>query len=78
MELEFALSNVFGSREWIFGLLVSDGFWIFLGAESLQAGNQIGDAGACSIGEGLKCNASVKELYLVSCGVGVCVEQCFR
>ena len=52
------------------------GFWIFLGAESLQGGNQIGDAGACSIGEGLKFNASVQILYLVSCGVGVCVERC--
>ena len=51
-------------------------FWIFLGAESLQSENKIGDAGACSIGEGLKGNASVKELLLVSCGVGVCVEQC--
>ena len=40
-----------------------------LGAESLQSDNQIGDAGACSIGEGLKCNSSVRELNLVSCGV---------
>ena len=40
-----------------------------LGAESLQGGNQIGDAGACSIGEGLKCNSSVQILRLVSCGV---------
>ena len=40
-----------------------------LGAESLQHGNEIGDAGACSIGEGLKCNSSVRELNLVSCGV---------
>ena len=42
--------------------------WLFLGAESLQVNNQIGDAGACSIGEGLKSNSSVQVLYLVSCG----------
>ena len=76
MELEFALNNVFGRREWLFGLLVGDGFWIYLGAESLQERNKIGDAGACSIGEGLKGNASVQRLDLVSCGVGVCVERC--
>ena len=40
-----------------------------LRAESLQQYNKIGDAGACSIGEALKCNSSVQKLDLVSCGV---------
>jgi hypothetical protein len=69
------LSDDVGSRERLVGLLFLYGFWVFLGAESLQRGNQIGDAGACSIGEGLKCNSSVQTLWLVSCGVRVCVER---
>jgi hypothetical protein len=69
------LSDDVGSRERCVGLLFLYGFWVFLGAESLQNGNKIGDAGACSIGEGLKCNSSVQTLILVSCGVRVCVER---
>jgi hypothetical protein len=69
------LSDDVGSRERLVGLLFLYGFWVVLGAESLQEGNQIGDAGACSIGEGLKCNSSVQTLWLVSCGVRVCVER---
>jgi hypothetical protein len=69
------LSDDVGSRERLVGLLFLYGFGAFLGAESLQDRNQIGDAGACSIGEGLKCNSSVQELHLVSCGVKVCVER---
>ena len=33
----------------------------------LQGGNAVADAGACSLGEGLKSNASLSVLYLVSC-----------
>ncbi len=44
---------------------------LLLGAEPLQGANKIGDAGASSLGEGLKCNSSVRELSLVSCGVDV-------
>jgi hypothetical protein len=69
------LSDDVGSRERLVGLLFWYGFGVFLGAESLQYENQIGDAGACSIGEGLKCNSSVQALWLVSCGVRVCVER---
>jgi hypothetical protein len=69
------LSDDVGSRERLVGLLFLYGVWVFLGAESLQYGNQIGDAGACSIGDGVKCNSSVQELWLVSCGVRVCVER---
>jgi hypothetical protein len=69
------LSDDVGSRERLVGLLFLYGFWVFLGAESSQGKNQIGDAGACSIGEGLKCNSSVQKLWLVSCGVRVCVER---
>jgi hypothetical protein len=69
------LSNDVGSRERLVGLLFLYGFWVFLGAESFQRENQIGDAGACSIGEGLKWNSSVQTLDLVSCGVRVCVER---
>ncbi len=47
-----------------------------LGAESLQNNNQIGDVGASSLGEGLKCNSSVRELNLVSCGVYFCIQHC--
>ena len=47
--------------------LVSFFVLLLLGAEPLQEGNNIGDAGASSLGEGLKCNSSVKELDLVSC-----------
>jgi hypothetical protein len=42
-------------------------FFSFLGAESLQYCTLMGDAGAISLGEGLKCNSSVKWLRLVSC-----------
>jgi hypothetical protein len=69
------LSDDVGGRERLVGLLFLYGFWVFLGADSLQEKNKIGDAGACSIGEGLKCNSSVQTLYLVSCGVRVCVER---
>jgi hypothetical protein len=31
----------------------------------LQYGNQIGDAGAAVLGEGLKVNSSLQDLYLV-------------
>ena len=51
--------------------LVSFFVLLLLGAEPLQRGNKIGDAGASSLGEGLKCNSSVTELDLVSCGVYV-------
>ena len=33
----------------------------------MQRENQIGDAGACGIGDGLKQNSSVQELLLVRC-----------
>ncbi len=33
----------------------------------MQDGNQIGDAGACGIGDGLKKNSSVQLLFLVRC-----------
>ena len=56
--------------------LVSFFVLLLLGADPLQYGNQIGDAGASSLGEGLKCNSSVRELRLVSCGVYVCIERC--
>ena len=52
---------------WCSGSLVL----LLLGAEPLQNGNNIGDAGASSLGEGLKCNSSVQWLNLVSCGVYV-------
>ena len=32
----------------------------------LQSENKVGDAGACALGEGLKMNSSLTELYLVS------------
>jgi hypothetical protein len=51
--------------------LVSFFVLLLLGAEPLQGGNKIGDAGASSLGEGLKCNSSVQKLNLVSCGVYV-------
>ena len=51
--------------------LVSFFVLLLLGAEPLQSYNNIGDAGASSLGEGLKCNSSVRELWLVSCGVYV-------
>ena len=56
--------------------LVSFFVLLLLGAEPLQGGNHIGDAGASSLGEGLKCNSSVQWLHLVSCGVYVCIERC--
>ena len=56
--------------------LVSFFVLLLLGAEPLQDGNKIGDAGASSLGEGLKCNSSVQTLVLVSCGVYVCIERC--
>ena len=59
-----ALTTIYLVRLFSF-ILVS----LCVGAESLQWNNQIGDAGACSIGEGLKCNSSVQILRLVSCGV---------
>ena len=51
--------------------LVSFFVLLLLGAEPLQENNNIGDAGASSLGEGLKCNSSVQILRLVSCGVYV-------
>ena len=51
--------------------LVSFVVLLLLGAEPLQDYNKIGDAGASSLGEGLKCNSSVERLWLVSCGVHV-------
>jgi hypothetical protein len=70
--LRFALSVVVGCIAcfclvWCSGSLVL----LLLGAEPLQWNNKIGDAGASSLGEGLKCNSSVRELSLVSCGVYV-------
>ena len=70
--LRFALSVVVGCIAcfclvWCSGSLVL----LLLGAEPIQWNNYIGDAGASSLGEGLKCNSSVTELYLVSCGVYV-------
>ena len=58
--LRFALSVVVGCRAcfclvWCSGRLVL----LLLGAEPLQWGNQIGDAGASSLGEGLKWLATV-------------------
>ena len=32
----------------------------------LQSENKVGDAGACALGEGLKTNSSLTELWLVS------------
>ena len=49
--------------------LVSFFVLLLLGTEPLQVRNNIGDAGASSLGEGLKCNSSVHKLHLVSCGV---------
>ena len=51
--------------------LVSIFVLLLLGTEPLQWDNKIGDAGASSLGEGLKCNSSVQTLNLVSCGVYV-------
>ncbi len=51
--------------------LVSFFVLLLLGAEPVQHQNNIGDAGASSLGEGLKCNSSVQRLNLVSCGVDV-------
>ena len=51
--------------------LVSFFVLLLLGAEPSQRVNNIGDAGASSLGEGLKCNSSVQTLSLVSCGVYV-------
>ena len=51
--------------------LVSFFVLLLLGTEPLQYNNNIGDAGASSLGEGLKCNSSVQTLNLVSCGVYV-------
>jgi hypothetical protein len=70
--LRFALSVVVVCRGcfclvWCSGSLVL----LLLGAEPLQDRNKIGDAGASSLGEGLKCNSSVTTLNLVSCGVYV-------
>ena len=70
--LRFALSVVVGCIAcfclvWCSGSLVL----LLLGTEPLQCNNNIGDAGASSLGEGLKCNSSVKTLDLVSCGVYV-------
>ena len=42
----------------------------------LQDGNQIGDRGAEMIGEGLKVNSSLQELYLVRLVVLICVLYC--
>jgi hypothetical protein len=51
--------------------LVSFFLLLLLRTEPLQQCNNIGNAGASSLGEGLKCNSSVRELHLVSCGVDV-------
>ncbi len=72
MEFKFALSVVVGCRAcFSFGVVQSEGCFllVLLGAEYLQGDNKIGDAGASSLGEGLKCNSSVQILDLVSCGV---------
>jgi hypothetical protein len=58
---------VWCSRSFVFRLF---------GADSLQRFNKIGDAGAISLGEALKCNSSVQMLNLVSCGDHVCIEHC--
>jgi hypothetical protein len=52
--------------------LLGLGFWLCLGAESLQGGNQIGDAGACSIGEGLKW-AAIVVTTSAWCSLDACV-----
>ena len=75
--LRFALSVVVGCIAcfclvWCSGSLVL----LLLGAEPIQWDSYIGDAGASSLGEGLKCNSSVQWLRLVSCGVYVCIERC--
>ncbi len=75
--LRFALSVVVVCRGcfclvWCSGSLVL----LLLGAEPIQWDNYIGDAGASSLGEGLKCNSSVQMLQLVSCEVDVCNERC--
>jgi hypothetical protein len=48
----------------------------------LQEGNQIGDAGACGLGQGLKVNGSLRQLWLVSlfslCSVDVVAQLLFE
>jgi hypothetical protein len=36
-----------------------------------QFGNRVADAGACALGEGVKCSNSLQELYLVGAVVGL-------
>ena len=37
-----------------------------------QTRNQLGDAGAIGLGQGLESNGSLQELYIVSCFCAVC------
>jgi hypothetical protein len=69
--LLFGAGHVFGRCCAVGGL-----FCFFLALNLYRAANQIGDAGASSLGEGLKCNSSVRKLYLVSCRVYVCMQRC--
>lgn len=52
-----------------FGVLA--GLLSFITQEN-QTRNQLGDAGAIELGQGLESNGSLQELYLVSCFCSVC------
>jgi hypothetical protein len=71
IECQRAISGSCESRFIFCGFGVLAGLLSFITQEN-QTRNQLGDAGAIELGQGLESNGSLQELYLVSCFCSVC------